>query len=68
MTLYYGEFIDECGHDAIMHVESSSKAKATEYFEEEYPDMRLQRVQSAEEARQEEADRYRRFEREYDYD
>lgn len=66
MTTFYAECLDECGHDATLETEASSKDEARAFFEDMYPDMRIRKVQSHAELYEAVNARYARMEREYD--
>lgn len=58
MQMFYADAIDECGHDASLETEAASKAEAWDYFEEQYPDMRIKNVISAQELQNRNNSRY----------
>lgn len=68
MTYYHAVFEDECGGEFGAGTEASSKEEARTILEENYPESRIVQLESPEDAREREAEMYRRVSAEYDDD
>ena len=68
MTMYHAVMIGEEGSEFGVDQEASSKEEARELIQENYPESRIDQLESPEDARRREQDVYDRVRREIDGD